>query len=385
MSGTARVLIRASLSVATFAASCAFAHAQEEPKVSFTDPEDGAFDLSQYLATRRGFLPVPLVITEPAVGYGGGLGLLFIHDKPVDANGKEAEGPPSITGVFGGYTESDSWFGGIGHFGVWDDDHWRYTGLLGRGHANLEFNGIGGDDAGTLGQPELDYTLDGIFLRQQLLRKVAETPLFLGLRYEFATTEVDFDSGVPVVDSANFDRQDGGLAAVAQFDTRDSIFTPNRGVNAVVTAYQYDEAFGGDKSYNRLEIDSPMWWPLDPSLVLGVRPTATFVDDDAPFYALPYVELRGVPVLRYQGHAAASLEAELRWNFVRRWALVGFGGLGQAVDHPSDFGGESYTVTAGGAGMRYMIASKHGLHVGIDVARGPEDWAVYLQIGSAWH
>jgi hypothetical protein len=358
---------------------------QEPERISFTDPDDGAFDISQYLATRTGFLPVPIVITEPAVGYGGGIGLLFVHDKPLDANGQPAKGPPSITGVLGGYTESDTWFTGLGHFGSWDDDHWRYTGLLGRGHANLEFNGIGDDDAGTLGQPELDYTLDGVFLRQQLLGKIAESPLYLGLRYEFAKTETKFDSGVPIVDNKNLDRQDGGLAAVAQFDTRDSIFTPNRGVNVVLSAYHYDEYFGGDDAYNRLEFDAPMWWPLDPSLVLGVRPTLALVDNDAPFYSLPYVELRGVPVLRYQGHDAVSVEGELRWNFVPRWALVGFGGFGQAVDSVSEFGGESYTVTAGGVGMRYLIASKYGLHVGVDVAHGPEDWAVYLQIGSAWH
>jgi hypothetical protein len=26
-----------------------------------------------------------------------------------------------------------------------------------------------------------------------------------------------------------------------------------------------------------------------------------------------------------------------------------------------------------------------GLHVGIDIARGPEDTVVYLQVGSAWN
>jgi hypothetical protein len=34
--------------------------------------------------------------------------------------------------------------------------------------------------------------------------------------------------------------------------------------------------------------------------------------------------------------------------------------------------------------LRYEIARKFGLHVGIDVARGPEDTAFYLQVGSAW-
>ena len=36
------------------------------------DPEDGQFDMSNYLASAQGFLPVPIIITEPAVGFGLG-------------------------------------------------------------------------------------------------------------------------------------------------------------------------------------------------------------------------------------------------------------------------------------------------------------------------
>lgn len=51
------------------------------------DPEDSMLDMSQYLQDNPyGFLPVPLVITEPAVGFGGGLFGLFCTVKaPVKA------------------------------------------------------------------------------------------------------------------------------------------------------------------------------------------------------------------------------------------------------------------------------------------------------------
>jgi len=41
----------------------------------FIDPADGQFDLSAILEHPHGFLPVPIVVTEPAVGYGGGVGM----------------------------------------------------------------------------------------------------------------------------------------------------------------------------------------------------------------------------------------------------------------------------------------------------------------------
>ena len=50
--------------------------------VRLTDPGDGMLDLSEHLLEHRGILPVPIVITEPAVGYGGGLVGIFF-DKPL--------------------------------------------------------------------------------------------------------------------------------------------------------------------------------------------------------------------------------------------------------------------------------------------------------------
>ncbi|MFN0243743.1 MAG: glyceraldehyde-3-phosphate dehydrogenase [Planctomycetota bacterium] len=359
--------------------------AGEEESVPLIDSDDGHLDLSQYLATRTGFLPIPVVITEPAVGYGGGLGLMFIHGQLGAKDGEERKGPPSITVLGGAYTESESWATGLGHFGSWYEDRLRYTGLLGKGVGNLEFFGIGDDPAGSLGENGLDFEIEGLFVRQQLLAKMSDTPLFVGLRYEIANTETKFDAGVPAIPQQAFDRQDASIAAVAQFDTRDTIFTPSRGANATLAAFHYDEWLGGDGEYNRLELRTPFWVPLDETLVLGVNPLLTLAGDDTPFYALPYVTLRGVPALRYQGDDAASLEAELRWNFVPRWSVIGFGGVGQAVESSAEFGGESYLVKAGGVGFRYMIARAFGLHVGLDVARGPEDTAVYIQVGSAWH
>ena len=39
---------------------------------------------------------------------------------------------------------------------------------------------------------------------------------------------------------------------------------------------------------------------------------------------------------------------------------------------------------AGGLGFRYFLARDYGIHAGVDVARGPEQWAWYLTIGSNW-
>src|SRR3974390_2995546 len=48
----------------------------------FRSPEDGWFDVSGFLEEKYGFIPVPLIITEPAVGYGGGPCLIVPRKLP---------------------------------------------------------------------------------------------------------------------------------------------------------------------------------------------------------------------------------------------------------------------------------------------------------------
>src|SRR5947209_6682155 len=51
----------------------------------FFDQQDGNVDLSEFLLEKKGFLPVPIIITEPAIGYGGGLSALFFRQSMSEA------------------------------------------------------------------------------------------------------------------------------------------------------------------------------------------------------------------------------------------------------------------------------------------------------------
>jgi hypothetical protein len=64
-----------------------------------------------------------------------------------------------------------------------------------------------------------------------------------------------------------------------------------------------------------------------------------------------------------------------------RGGLVGFVGLGWTAGGTSDDNGP---FAAGGGGIRYLLARRLGMQVGVDVARGPEDTAFHIIVGSAW-
>lgn len=115
----------------------------------------------------------------------------------------------------------------------------------------------------------------------------------------------------------------------------------------------------------------------------GLRVESIIASENTPFYMLPYLNLRGVPILRYQGWLTMLAETEQFINIYKRWSVVGFAGVGTTLPSLTEKDFTSAVWNAGG-GIRYLIARQLGLQMGVDIARGPEDWAFYIVFGSAW-
>ena len=145
----------------------------------------------------------------------------------------------------------------------------------------------------------------------------------------------------------------------------------------------FSQALGGDDEFQRARLIGMQFIPLHPKLSLGFRAEGAATFGDAPFYLRPFISLRGAPIMRYQGEQTAQIETELRWQFWRRLSVVGFVGGGAAWNDLERFH-NTQTVATGGTGFRYEIARKYGIHMGLDVAFGPDNTAVYIQVGSAW-
>lgn len=356
--------------------------ADKKPPLTFRDPEDGALDMSDFLLHHKGALPVPTVITEPAVGYGFGLGLLFFSESMADAASRaEHDGrgpaPPNITGIGGAYTENGTWAAGLAHFHTWGGDRYRYLGAIAKVNANLEYFGV-------QNQPRA-YQLEGVALVQQFLVRIGDSRWYAGPRYTLFDSTATFRFGAEGNELGAFDRSQrigqGGL--VLDYDSRDNIFFPSRGTYAEFELEFARAGFGSTQSFNMYKARGFTWLPVARTLILGLRVDARFSDGDVPFYAQPYVDLRGVQKGRYQDRNALVTEAEIRWNVTPRWSLLAFSGVGKAYGRWNDFS-DAATVVSVGGGFRYLIARKLGLAVGIDVAHSRDQNAFYVQVGSAW-
>jgi hypothetical protein len=356
----------------------------------FTDPTDGAFDMSRFIKSRTGFVPIVAPITEPAVGYGAAGGLVFFHrreEAPTPDPAPSAKGrmlPPSLTVVGGFATENGSWGGFGGHRGVWKGDRIRYLGGLGYATLQLAFYGTGPQTSGI----SREFEIRAAPFVQDLGVRISGSDFFAGLRYAFVVSDVTFKPGrdIPGVTDRDWtwDSRIGGLIPYLEYDSRDNFFTPSKGIHAKASLAFFDEIFGGDFDYREVHAKAVGYWPVLPTVVVGLRADGQFVTGAAPFYALPFVQLRGIPAMRYQGTDVVVLETEERWMVSPRWGLAGFAGIGKAADGLEALD-DSETVWNAGGGFRYLTAREFGLQMGIDVARGPEQWAIYVVFGNSWY
>jgi hypothetical protein len=349
------------------------------------DPETGQIDITDWLLSGSGFLPIPIIITEPAVGFGLGFAPAFLHDFNHPGVSRDSltledilEYPPSVTAGFAAYTTNGSWLAGAVHKGSYRQDRIRYLGVLAYMDLNLDYY--------VFSQP-LRFELEGVFTIQDVRFRLGRTNWFLGANYSYLNSDVAFKLGIDPNTSltlpGNFDSSDAGLSAIAYFDSRDTSFTPSTGREAEFKIGRHDEALGGDFNYWVLDLDYKSFHRVHPSWVVGWRAKGEAINGDPPFYSLPFVWMRGIPAMRYQGDTVAQVETEVRWTIKGPWNLVGFVGYGNTwSDNPSLDSDD--LILSGGAGVRIEIARKLGFMTGIDIARGPEEWAVYLQFGQAW-
>ena len=347
----------------------------------FISPDDGAVDMSAFLNSATGFLPVPVIITEPAVGFGGGAILAYFHKGEVF----ETEGPkglsPTISFAGGAYTSNGTWFVMGGHQGSYLNDRIRYLGVLGYVSANLTFYG-----GGFLEDRKYKFNMKGFLTMHELLYRVhKDVKFFAGLNYVYFNNTIGFKTGIdiPELEELEVETNTAGLNAVLLYDNRDNSITPLKGFKTWLEIGRHAQALGGDNDYSNVDSRSFFYAPIvEDMLYSGYRLQLASKWGDVPFYELPYISLRGIPALRYQNDNVWTLETEWRWNFIKRWSLVGFVGAGEALDNYGDIFKD--IKVAGGTGFRYFLAKEYGLHAGIDIARGPEIWAWNITVGSNW-
>ncbi|GEM_PF-429103 len=352
---------------------------KNESKILFKDSLDQAFDVSDWLLNKKGFLVVPSVITEPAVGYGAAATAIYFHSSYTD---KKA--PPSMTGVFGMGTENGTWGFGVFHIGYWKKDHIRYMGALGKMNINVGF--YGSANLGLLDIESVNLNMDSWLFLQQIRFRIGKSNFFSGGRYLYYNTNNTFDIpiNIPEFSGISFPSTLSEASLMLNYDTRNNIFSPTKGFYLELSGTYSDTWMSGDDLYGRVATKIIGYLLSTTSrMVVGVRNENTFSVGNVPFYARPIVNLRGAPLMKYQNKNVTVTELEFNWNAYHRWNIVGFTGIGNSYDSFDNFS-QGKTVASIGAGFRYLLARKFGMQMGMDFAQSTDDFAFYIVMGTSW-
>jgi len=303
--------------------------------------------------------------------------------RPRKAAGSEGYSRPNMSIAGGIATENGTWAAFAGDSSHWFDDRVQSLAAGGTGHLNLDFYGLGNTSA-SLEQP-IRYSLDfSLALVQGSWKLKPKSPWSVGLRYVYSQVEPklrDEPQFPGLIDSTTM--KISAPAAVLEYDSRNNLFTPTRGVFAESVYLASREELGATEDFERFQQVAMGWLPLGESWTLGIRGDYQWVSEGTPFFLRPYIKLRGVEAMRYQGDEMASLEVEARWQMRDRWSLVGAAGYGSAQTDRTSYSA-TRDITSGAIGLRYKLASKFGMHAGIDVGFSKDTTAVYLQVGNAW-
>ncbi|MDW5288939.1 BamA/TamA family outer membrane protein [Formosa sp. PL04] len=349
------------------------------------DPQDGMFDLSDLLIEHHGFIPVPQIITEKSLGgFGFMLAPIFIEPNKI----KEQDGKPvapNITGGFAGYTANQTW--GVGAFrkASLPEYHLKYTAGAVYANVNMDFYRT----LPIVGEQTFDFNfrIAGAYL--SVLRQIAKTELYLGLEYFFGHNEIkpnfENDRVADFVKDKDYSSNIGSLGLDLEFDKRDNMFTPNYGWY-ITSEFRVNANWtGSDYNFQNFNADFIKYFQFTPKWVSGFRLDNQFQFGDAPFYLKPSIQVRGVPMAKYQGDQVYSLMTEQRYDFVERWSGIAFGGLSKAPTEKVNFN-ESDLIANYGGGFRYLIARKFQLRSGVDVAwTNKGDFGWYIVFGCAWN
>jgi hypothetical protein len=361
----------------------------QKKSISLKDSLDGKFDVSDYVIEANGFIPVPIIITEPALGgFGAGLIPIFIKKRPAyldSIKGKlyRTHIAPDITGGAAFYTLNNTWGTFAFRSGTFIKSRIKY--MIGGGYIDLNMSFY--KTFPQLDEREMEFNIKTIPFLAQAIKRISFSKWYAGFKYLFLKTDVRFvgdQSLGSLTKPLELERIVSQLGAIIELDSRDNIFTPDNGLKVHVDAMCSDNILGSDYDYWKLNYYTYMYKTFSPKITGGLRIDGQQAFNDPPFYLLPFIDMRGIPIARYQGNADILSEVEMRWNVVPRWSIMMFSGAGKAFDNWNEFGSTDW-VWSYGTGFRYLLARKFKLRVGVDIAHGPEKWAYYIVFGSNWY
>jgi len=325
----------------------------------------------------------------PIITYNRSFGMQFgaLVNAYFDLNKNDTISPASTVNLVGNIFTNKTLFVGIFNKLYFDRDHWRTKFGVGYGDIRFQTYFDFDDVLPGLGVREengqfIDYQTKVLFLYGEAARLIVGR-LYLGLRLVYSDLTTEFDTEfIPNEYVKLF-----GFGIVSEYDIRDNVFTPYKGMNARIRTFSFLESLGSSNTYHKINFEYNKYFPLsDEPTILARFYGMVSVGSSIPFVGQNVIgrdDLRGYSDGKYRANQVYDIQGEYRWTFYKKFGMVAFGGFALATD---DFSGTNYSgiLPAIGAGLRYKAIPSRNINIGIDAAVGKGDWGLYFRIGEAF-
>lgn len=323
------------------------------------------------------FLVVPVPISNPTFGTGLVAAGAFFYGQTEEQ--KKVQ-PASLTGFGGVYTDNESFAVAVAQQSYWDENRWRLNAVAGYVDFSLT---LAAPDAGG-GQTGVDWDIVGELVQFKISRKLGASRWYGGVLARYISMDQNIDTTLSPQD---FDLGDTtqvlGIGATVEYDHRDRPLNSKSGnlfkFDAIISTTSAD----GEDTYSSFNADYRSYHSLSDSLVLAWQVKGCSRDGNVPLWNACYIGLRGFSATEYIGRQSAAGQAELRWNFHKRWGAVAFAGAGWAGDSFAEQGDDQNTPSYG-IGGRFMVLKSQGINIRVDYAWSENDQAVHLSIAEAF-
>lgn len=345
--------------------------------LSYNHPVSGQFfKKDTTTGDPMGFLAVPTLDYNRSLGLEvGGIAMYF------NKFGKnDTLSPPSVSGIKGFYTTNKSWFAFLFQRLFFQNDNYRLTWALGTGDINFQFY-----TEDIPGGGFIDYTTTRTFFAVTFTRRVYSR-LYMGLSAKYTRLNTEFYLKDLIGYDPDSIKHLVGIGIPVVWDSRDNIFSPEKGIESRIVFQINNKVFGSDINFNSINVMFNYYKRLAPKGVLASRTTLYYGLGDVPFEgtkAVGKIDIRGYSNGEYRGMQVATIQTEYRGQFKNRWGYVGFIGLAAAF-HTTTDDLWSGILPGAGLGVRWLVMPAKRINIGIDAAVGKDDWGVYFRLGEAF-
>ncbi len=261
------------------------------------------------------------------------------------------------------------------------------VGFYGFNRFPVNYYGAGKD--ASLDKKEL-ISFDHIRFENLTLRKIS-TGFFAGLGWRyFKTFRIQGQNGILEQSQiAGFQGSEiSGLNASVLFDNRDNVLTPSTGTFAQIEWATHRTWWGSTHQFDKTIIDVRQYWRLLPSRddVVALQTYMQLMNGNIPFNELSQLGgdmiMRGYYLGSFRDNNLLAVQAEYRWQVLKRWGIIGFAGLG-GVNNSLALAQYQWKPSYGG-GLRFKINRKENVNVRIDYGFGEGQQNLYFFIAEAF-